>query len=145
MSTSVATAPVSKAASKVKARVGRTRVEAGTRVAVTAKVKVADRVTATGKVRVVVDGKVVRTVKVKRGKADHLDVVPARTAWSSAPRFARGRAVGLAEAGRQRHLIAAQEAGAPGASCPARIPEPQVQDRTGAVPVRGTDRLWSVR
>ncbi len=79
MSTSVATAPVSKAASKVKARVGRTRVEAGTRVAVTAKVKVADRVTATGKVRVVVDGKVVRTVKVKRGKATTSIVVPRGT------------------------------------------------------------------
>ncbi|RYB94206.1 alfa-L-rhamnosidase [Nocardioides oleivorans] len=63
--TSVATAPVRKATATVTAKVARTKVRADTRVSVTAKVK-APGVKASGKVRFVVDGKVVATVRLAR-------------------------------------------------------------------------------
>jgi hypothetical protein len=51
----------------VRAHLAKKKVRAGTRVAVTAKVTARD-ITPTGKVRIVVDGKVARTVRLVRGK-----------------------------------------------------------------------------
>ena len=66
--TSAATAPVAKSASTVRASVNRTEVKAGRKVTVSAVVS-APGVRPAGKVRVVVDGKTVRTVALKNGKA----------------------------------------------------------------------------
>ena len=67
-SDSTSTAPVAKAASSVTATVSRTSVKAGKQVKVTAAVK-ATGVAATGKVAVLLDGKVVKTLSLSSGKA----------------------------------------------------------------------------
>lgn len=68
-STSSATSPVTKAASRVRVKVARTTVKAGTHALVVARVTATGKAKPTGKVRIVVDGKVVRTVKLVRGRA----------------------------------------------------------------------------
>ncbi|MEO9322933.1 family 78 glycoside hydrolase catalytic domain [Nocardioides sp. C4-1] len=65
---STATAPVAKAASRTASRLNRTQVKAGRTVKVTA-VVVAAGVVVTGRVQVRVDGKVVRTLTLKNGRA----------------------------------------------------------------------------
>ena len=73
--TSTATEPVRKAEATVRAKVSRTKVKAGTRVKVKALVT-ATGVRVTGKVRFVVDGKVVKTAKLrKNGRASAAIVV----------------------------------------------------------------------
>ncbi len=67
-SDSTSTAPVAKAASSVTATVSRTSVKAGKQVKVAAAVK-ATGVAATGKVAVLLDGKVVKTLSLSSGKA----------------------------------------------------------------------------
>jgi hypothetical protein len=98
--TSAATAPVAKARSSVKAKVGKTRVEAGTRVTVNAKVKATGKVAATGKVRIVVDGKVVRTVRLKRGKVT-TSIVVAKGKHRVVVRYLGSKAVARSASAKQ--------------------------------------------
>jgi alpha-L-rhamnosidase len=73
-STSTATAPVAKAASRTAVKLGRTVVKAGNKVTVTARVT-ATGATATGRVQVRVAGKVVRTLTLRGGRASTKIVV----------------------------------------------------------------------
>ena len=98
--TSVATAPVRRASATVRVRPGRTTVRAGTRMKVTAKVR-ATGVRASGKVRFVLDGKVVATARLtKNGKAK-VKVLVRRGRHTLVVRYAGSRSVARAASAKQ--------------------------------------------